>query len=164
MTKRRTVAARRSGRRHPARVLIVVSRFNEGITRKLLSGAEGVLRGAGVPAGSVDVIWVPGAFEIPLAVHRGLATGRYRLAIALGAVIRGETPHFDHISRESARGVSDAAVQFRLPVGFGILTCDTQEQALARAGGTAGNKGAEAAEAALEMARVLDRLDGRAAT
>lgn len=145
---------RGSGRR----ALIVASRFNEAVTRKLLSGALSILSNGGFPESSVDVVWVPGAFEIPVVVHRGLASGRYDLAVAVGAVIRGETPHFEYIAGEVARGIADAAVRFSTPVGFGVLTCDTMAQALARAGGVAGNKGAEAAEAALETLAVLQRF------
>ncbi len=138
------------------RALIVASRFNEAVTRKLLDGAEGVLRQHGFGAEVVDIVWVPGAFEIPVAVRTGLATKRYRVAVALGAVIRGETPHFDFIAGETTRGIGDAATRFGIPVGFGLLTCETLEQALARAGGAAGNKGAEAAEAAIETANALE--------
>jgi len=145
------------------RALVVASRFNEAVTRKLLDGALPVLRGGGYDDARVDVVWVPGAFELPVAVHRGLATGRYDLAVALGAVIRGETPHFDYVAGTAAHGLQDAATQFRLPVGFGLLTCDTMAQALARAGGVAGNKGADAAEAAVATHGVLRQLDRGAA-
>jgi 6,7-dimethyl-8-ribityllumazine synthase len=110
----------------------------------------------------VDVFWVPGAFELPLAVDRALATGRYRLGVALGAVIRGETAHFEYIASAAAQGLREVSVRSGVPVGFGVLTCDTEEQALARAGGGAGNKGTEAAESAVEMARVLEALADRA--
>jgi 6,7-dimethyl-8-ribityllumazine synthase len=144
------------------RALIVVSRFNEAVTRQLLQGATAELGAAGYANGAVDVVWVPGAFELPLAVHRGLESGRYDLAVALGAVIRGETPHFEYISAETTRGLGDAALRHGRPVGFGLLTCDTLEQALARAGGDAGNKGAEAAAAALETAKALEAFGRRA--
>jgi 6,7-dimethyl-8-ribityllumazine synthase len=147
-----------------ARAVVVVSRYNEAVTRKLLDGALAELAEHGWPGERVDVVWVPGAFELPLAVDRALATGHYRLAVALGAVIRGETAHFDHIAQAAAQGIREAAVRFGLPVGFGVLTCDTQAQALARAGGEAGNKGAEAAASAVEMVRVLDALAERVAT
>lgn len=141
------------------RALVVASRFNETVTRRLLQGATETLHANGFAREAVDLVWVPGAFELALAVHRGLATGRYVLAVALGAVIRGETPHFGYISSEAARGLSEAATRFSIPVGFGVLTCDTMAQALARAGGAAGNKGEEAAQAALDTARALQRFD-----
>jgi 6,7-dimethyl-8-ribityllumazine synthase len=143
-------------------VLVVVSRFNEDVTRRLLDGAREALAVGGFPSSRTDVVWVPGAFELPVVVHRGLATGRYACAVALGAVIRGETPHFDYVAQAATRGLTDAATRFGLPVGFGLLTCDTEEQALARAGGEAGNKGREAAEAALETLRALSTLDASA--
>jgi len=144
------------------RAVVVVSRFNEAVTRKLLAGAVGALERHGWPAERVDVIWVPGAFELPLAVDQALATRRYRLCVALGAVIRGETPHFEYVAAAAVQGLREAAVRFGVPVGFGVLTCDTEEQALARAGGSEGNKGVEAAESALEMVRVLAMLAERA--
>ena len=146
-----------------ARAVVVASRYNEAVTRKLLDGALATLAPGGWPAERVDVVWVPGAFELPLALDRALATGRYRLAVALGAVIRGETAHFEYIAQAAAQGIRQAAVRFGIPVGFGVLTCDTLAQAEARAGGAAGNKGAEAASSALEMVRVLDALAERVA-
>jgi 6,7-dimethyl-8-ribityllumazine synthase len=141
------------------RALIVASRFNESVTRKLLSGAKQTLLAAGFTELEIEEIWVPGAFEIPLVVHRGLATGRFALAVAVGAVIRGETPHFDYIAREASRGLAEASVRHMVPVGFGLLTCDTMAQALARAGGTAGNKGEEAAQAAVDVLNALERFE-----
>ncbi|MBI4501298.1 MAG: 6,7-dimethyl-8-ribityllumazine synthase [Gemmatimonadetes bacterium] len=149
--------SRRNHTRNP-RALVVVARFNEGVTRKLLDGAVAELATAGYPADRVDVVWVPGAFELPLAVQAGLEAGSYSVAVALGAVIRGETPHFEYLCAEATRGLGEAALRFATPVGFGVLTCDTLEQALARAGGDAGNKGAEAAAAAVETARMLASL------
>lgn len=146
----------------PGRSVVVVSRFNEAVTRRLLDGALNTLAAEGYAHDQIEVIWIPGAFELPLAVDRALATGRYQLAIALGAVIRGETAHFEYISSAASRGLSEVATRRGLPVGFGLLTCDTEEQALARAGGDAGNKGAEAAVAAIEMARVLATFQDRA--
>jgi len=142
----------------PARALVVVSRFNEAVTRKLLEGASAELRRSGFPESRVDTVWVPGAFELPVAVHRGLATGNYALAVALGAVIRGDTPHFEYISAEATRGLGEAAIRFGQPVGFGLLTCDSLEQALERAGGEAGNKGTEAAAAAVQTYQALESL------
>ncbi|MFQ6045060.1 MAG: 6,7-dimethyl-8-ribityllumazine synthase [Gemmatimonadales bacterium] len=144
------------------RALVVVSRYNEAVTRKLLAGAESALESGGYRRDSVDVVWVPGAFELPLAVSRGLATGNYALAVALGAVIRGETPHFEYISHAAATGLNEVSLQHGIPVGFGVLTCDTLDQALARAGGPAGNKGEEAAQAALETASALRDIEGSA--
>lgn len=141
---------------------MAASRFNEGVTRRLVEGALHALAGGGWPADRVDVVWVPGAFELGLVLDRALATRRYRLGVAVGAVIRGETAHFEYVARAAASGVREASVRFGIPLGFGVLTCDTEEQALARAGGPEGNKGAEAAEAAMEMARVLDALAQRA--
>ena len=153
-----------SANTHPTamRALIVAGRFNEAVTRRLLAGAEETLEAAGFTADRVDVIWVPGAFEIPVVVHTGLATGQYAVAVALGAVIRGETSHNEHIATEAARGIADAAVRHSTPVGFGVLTCDTMEQALARSGGSAGNKGVDAARAAIETAQALRSFDGSA--
>ncbi len=148
-----------SHRRAGPRALVVVSRYNEGVTRKLLDGALAELRTAGFSEKDVDVVWVPGAFELPIVVHRGFEMGRYTLAVALGAVIRGDTPHFDYICAETTRGLGEAALLFGLPVGFGLLTCDTLDQAVARAGGEAGNKGAEAAAAALQTVTALADLE-----
>lgn len=144
------------------RAFVVVSRFNEEVTRRLLDGALGSLARAGWPAERRDVVWVPGAFELGLALDRALATGRYRLAVALGAVIRGETAHFEYVAQAAAAGVREASVRFGVPVGFGVLTCDSEEQAMARAGGEVGNKGADAAESAVEMVRVLEAIAQRA--
>lgn len=155
--------ARRSNRRsRPRRVLVVVSRFNETVTRRLLDGARDHLATAGIEATDVDVVWVPGAFELPVVVDSGLASGQYAFAVALGAVIRGDTPHFEYICAETTRGLGETALRHRAPVGFGLLTCDTLEQALSRAGGDAGNKGAEAAAAAFETFEALEGLSRRA--
>jgi 6,7-dimethyl-8-ribityllumazine synthase len=129
---------------------IVVARFNSDITGKLLEGAREALAKAG--ASGVEAFEVPGAFELPLAAKR-LARGGYSAIIALGAVIRGETPHFDFVAGEAARGLQQVALECDIPVAFGVLTTDTVEQAAARAGGDAGNKGYDAAMTAIEMAR-----------
>jgi 6,7-dimethyl-8-ribityllumazine synthase len=139
------------------RFAIVVSRFNEAITAKLLDGARNALGRHG--AGDVDVVWVPGAWELPIAARRLLATDRYDALIAIGAVIRGDTPHFDYVAGEASRGLAQASADFDRPIGFGVLTCDTVDQAEARAGGAHGNKGWDAAMAALEMADVLPGID-----
>jgi len=140
------------------RVAVLVSRYNEVVTARLLEGAQACLREKGVPAGRVDVIWVPGAFELPVAAEAAAASGRYAALVALGCVVRGETPHFEYVAGEATRGLGNVALAHRLPVGFGVLTTETLEQALARAGGSAGNKGYEAADAALTTADVLARL------
>ncbi|HUF27175.1 MAG TPA: 6,7-dimethyl-8-ribityllumazine synthase [Gemmatimonadaceae bacterium] len=141
------------------RVAVVVSRFNESITRALLDGALDALVRHGVAADDIDVVSVPGAWELPAAARRLLSSERYVALVALGAVVRGETPHFDYVAGEAARGLADAAGEYDVPIGFGLLTCDTIAQAEARAGGAHGNKGWDAALAALEMADLFDRLD-----
>jgi 6,7-dimethyl-8-ribityllumazine synthase len=146
--------------RSRGRVAVLVSRYNELVTTRLLEGARAALRDAGVATEAVDVVWVPGAFELPAAAAAAAATGRYACLVALGAVIRGDTPHFDYVAGEATRGLGDVAVRHALPVGFGVLTVDTMQQATDRAGGAAGNKGYEAAEAALATADVIARLRG----
>jgi 6,7-dimethyl-8-ribityllumazine synthase len=141
------------------RAVVVASRFNETVTRSLVEGALDALVRHGVAFDDVDVIWVPGAWELPIAARKAMSTERYDVVVALGAVIRGETPHFDFVAGESSRGLADASRDADIPVGFGLLTCDTLEQALQRAGGEHGNKGWDAAVAALEMADLLDQLD-----
>ena len=140
------------------RLALVVARFNEAVTSRLLDGAREAIDKYSMLDEAVYTVWVPGAFELPVTVRRALATGRYRAAVALGAVIRGETPHFDYICAETTRGLGETARETGIPVGFGVLTCDTLAQAMARAGGEAGNKGAEAAEAAVEMADLYREL------
>lgn len=142
---------------------VVVSRYNEMVTARLLDGALAALRGNGVADERIDPIWVAGAFELAVAAEAAAASGRYEALVALGCVIRGETPHFDFIAAETTRGLGNVALAHRVAVGFGVLTTETLEQALARAGGEAGNKGYEAAEAALQTAEVLARL-GRGAS
>jgi 6,7-dimethyl-8-ribityllumazine synthase len=146
--------------RAAARIGIVASRYNETVTRRLLAGAEQCLRERAVPAERVDVRWVAGAWELPVVVRGLVAGGGYGAVVALGAVIRGETAHFEYIAGEAARGLMTLAVRYGVPVGFGVLTCDTLEQALARAGGAAGNKGYEATAAALDAAAALPARDG----
>jgi|SRR5436190_11871421 len=144
---------------HGRRFAVVASRFNESVTQKLVDGALDALVRHGAVADDVDVVWVPGAWELPSAVRRLLATDRYDALVALGAVVRGDTPHFDYVAGEASRGLADAGAAFETPIGFGLLTCDTMAQAEARAGGEHGNKGWDAALAALEMADLFDRLD-----
>ncbi|MCU0647734.1 MAG: 6,7-dimethyl-8-ribityllumazine synthase [Gemmatimonadaceae bacterium] len=141
------------------RFVVVASRFNESVTTRLLEGAIEALLKHGVPLDDIDSLWVPGAWELPTAVRRALATERYDAVVAVGAVIRGETPHFDYVAGEASRGLADASRDFDVPIGFGLLTTDTVEQAEARAGGAHGNKGWDAALAALEMVDLLDRFD-----
>ncbi|MFN5600067.1 6,7-dimethyl-8-ribityllumazine synthase [Gemmatimonas sp.] len=139
------------------RIVVVASRFNEGITVPLAEGAVSALVGRGVAFDDVDVLWVPGAWELPVAVRRALATGRYDAVVVVGAVVRGDTPHFDFVAGEASRGIMEASRDFEVPVTMGLLTTDTMEQAEARAGGAHGNKGADAALAALEMLDLFDR-------
>lgn len=140
------------------RIVIVVSRFNESVTVPLAEGAVSALVAKGAAFDDVDVMWVPGAWEIPVAVRRALATERYDAAVAIGAVVRGETPHFDIVAGETARGLMDVQRDFDVPVTLGLLTTDTLAQAEARAGGAHGNKGADAALAALELLDLFDRI------
>jgi 6,7-dimethyl-8-ribityllumazine synthase len=140
------------------RVGIVVSRFNELITRPLLDGALDALRRHGVDEDRVSVAWVPGAFEIASVAKRLACSGAFDAVVCLGAVIRGATPHFDHVANQVAAGVARAGYDSGLPVIFGVLTTDTIEQAIERAGTKAGNKGADAAVAAIEMANLLRQL------
>jgi 6,7-dimethyl-8-ribityllumazine synthase len=142
-------------------VAIVVSRFNESVTRRLVDGAIDALTRHGGLRENIDVVWVPGAWELPGATRVLLATERYDAIVALGAVIRGETPHFDYVAGEASRGLSEAGADFDVPIGFGLLTTDTLEQAEERAGGTHGNKGWDAAVAALEMVDLFERLRAR---
>ncbi len=140
------------------RVAVIASRYNELVTGRLLDGVWECFRANGVPEAVVDVVWVPGAFELPVAAQAAAASGRYAALVAIGCVIRGETPHFEYVAGEAARGLAHVALAHRLPVGFGLLTTESLDQALARAGGAAGNKGYEAAEAALRTADVLAEL------
>jgi len=145
--------------RAPAgKLAIVVSQYNESITSRLLAGALDTWSRHGVADDAIDVFWVPGAFEIPIIAARVAAGGDYQAVVCLGAVIRGETSHDQHINRAVSIERARAAVDTRIPVLFGILTCDTLEQAIHRAGGNVGNKGSECAEAALRMVDLLDQL------
>jgi 6,7-dimethyl-8-ribityllumazine synthase len=140
------------------RFAIVVARWNEGITKKLLDGALARLKEHGVADDAIDVAWVPGAMEIPLTAKRLAALGRYQAVICLGAVIRGETSHDQHINRAVSTAITQLSLETNTPVLFGVLTCETMEQAIHRAGGNVGNKGAEAAEAAVQMVRLLKNI------
>jgi 6,7-dimethyl-8-ribityllumazine synthase len=152
----RTIEGGRSAK--GIRVAIVAARFNHFVVDKLLAAALETLTAAGISAQDLDVVRVPGAFELPLAARKLASSRNYDAVIALGAVIRGGTPHFDYVAGECARGIADAARDTGLPVIFGVLTCDTLEQATERAGGQHGNKGADAALAAIEMAGLLQKL------
>jgi 6,7-dimethyl-8-ribityllumazine synthase len=140
------------------RLAIVVSRWNESITQRLLDGAVTTLTAHGIPDASIDVAWVPGAWEIPIVAQRLADSDRYRAILCLGAVIRGETTHDQHINRTVSTAISEIALETGLPLLFGILTCETMEQAIHRAGGNVGNKGSECAEAALYMIGLLKNL------
>ncbi len=140
------------------RFAVVASRFNGRLVELLVGGAVDCLRRHGVAAEDVAVVRVPGAFEVPLALDELAEAGGWDGLVALAVVVRGETPHFDYVCAEASRGVARVSQRHRLPVGFGILTCDTSEQAAERAGGKAGNKGWEAAIAALEMANLKHEL------
>ena len=144
------------------RVAIVAARFNQHVTEKLVEGALDCCVRHGVAFEDVDVVWVPGAWELPPAVARALQTERYDCCVAIGAVVRGDTPHFDFVAGEASRGLSMLQGEFGVPIGFGLLTCDTMAQAEARAGGAHGNKGWDSALAALEMADLFGRLDNAA--
>lgn len=142
-----------------ARFAIVASRFNGFIVEGLIAGAVDTLRRHGVAEANIDLIRVPGAFEMPLVAQRLAASERYEAIIALGAVIRGATPHFDYVAGECAKGLAAVALDQDLPVGFGVLTTDTIEQAVERAGAKSGNKGADAAMSVLEMVSLLRKLE-----
>ena len=138
------------------KIAVVVTRFNEFITSKLLSGCEGALRQHGVT--DTDIIWVPGAFEIPLVAKKLAKSSKYNAIVALGTVIRGSTTHYDYVCNETAKGISNVSQTHEIPVIFGVLTTENIEQAIERAGTKAGNKGADAAICAIEMANLLKML------
>jgi 6,7-dimethyl-8-ribityllumazine synthase len=141
------------------RFVIVAARFNELITERLVAGARNCLVRHGVAETDVDLVWVPGAWELPVAALRLGRSGRHAGIVAIGCVIRGETAHFEYVAGEAAAGLGDAARQTGVPIGLGVLTTEDEEQALARAGGVAGNKGWEAALAVLEMADLFGQLE-----
>ena len=140
------------------RFAVVASRFNELVVAKLVEGARACLRKHGLSEDDVDLVWTPGAFELPVVAKRMAESGHYDAVLCLGAVIRGETPHFEFIAAEAARGIQRTALDTGIPVLFGVLTTDTLEQALDRAGGKHGNKGWDVAMAAMEMADVMESL------
>ncbi|MCS6977315.1 MAG: 6,7-dimethyl-8-ribityllumazine synthase [Gemmatales bacterium] len=141
------------------RFAVVASKFNREVTDRLVDGALSALREGGVTEGDVDLVWVPGAFEIPLTAQRLAESGEYVAVICVGAVIRGETDHYAYICEAATLGILDAGMSTGVPVLFGVLTCPTEELALERAGGKEGNKGRDAALAALEMVQLLRKLD-----
>jgi 6,7-dimethyl-8-ribityllumazine synthase len=140
------------------RIVVIASRFNEPVVKKLVDGAMEALVKYGVVFEDIDVIWVPGAWELPVVARWLLGSERYDGIVAVGAVIRGDTAHFDYIAGEASRGLAAASAESETPIGFGVLTCDTDEQAEARAGGEHGNKGFDAAVATLEMIDLYNRL------
>jgi len=140
------------------RIAVVVSRFNSFVTERLLNGALDALRRSGIAAQNVDVVRVPGAMEIAVAAKHLADSERYHAIVCLGAVIRGETPHFEYVSAEAAKGVSTAALETGVPMAFGVLTVESLEQAVDRAGLKSGNKGFEAAMTAIEMANLLQKI------
>lgn len=142
------------------RFAIVVSRYNDTITGRLLDAAVKTFTAAGVDDAGIDVAWVPGAFELPLVADRMASSGIYCAVLVLGAVIRGETTHDQHINRAVSLGVMEAGLRSGVPVLFGLLTCESVEQAIHRAGGNVGNKGTDCAEAALQMVALLQKLPG----
>jgi 6,7-dimethyl-8-ribityllumazine synthase len=137
---------------------IVVSRFNSFITKKLLEGAQDCLIRHGIKEDDIDVFWVPGACELPITAMRLAKNAKHNGIVCLGAVIRGETPHFDYVSSEAAKGISEVGLTTGIPTIYGVITTDTLEQAIDRAGARGGNKGAEAALAALEMVNLFDKM------
>ena len=142
-------------------IAVVVSRFNEPVTNKLLQGAIEGLKAGGVPSSWVDVVHVPGAFELPLMVEHLIKTDRYVGVIALGAVIRGDTPHFDYVCEGCMQGLMDVMLRHQIPISFGVLTTDTADQAFARCGGEKGNKGTEAVATLLEVLSVRQEVEHR---
>jgi 6,7-dimethyl-8-ribityllumazine synthase len=142
----------------PGRFVLVAARFNQFVVEPLVAGATDGLKRHGVKEDAIDLVWVPGSFEIPLIAKRLAETKKYAAIICLGAVIRGETDHYDHVAGGATSGVAQASLNTGIPVIFGILTCDTVEQAINRAGGKGGNKGYEAALTAIEMVNLLRQL------
>lgn len=141
------------------RVAVIVSRYNEAVSLRLLDGALRCFHERGVPGERIDVVWVPGTAELPAAAARAAVAERYAAIVALGVVIRGETPHFEYVALGATYGLQQVAVAHRIPVAFGVLTTEDLHQAVARAGGVHGNKGFDAAMAALDLADVLAQLD-----
>ena len=139
---------------------ICATRWNEFIVGRLINGAEDVLKRSGASGDNIDLIMCPGAFELPLTVQMALKTGKYDGVIALGTVIRGETPHFDYICSEVTKGLASISLSENIPVSYGVLTCDTTEQAIERSGNKSGNKGFEAGQTVIEMINLKSKLNG----
>lgn len=137
---------------------IIVARFNEFISSKLLSGAIDELVRHGTKKENIDIIWVPGAFEIPIIAKKAAKTSKYNSIITLGAVIKGSTSHYDYVCAEVSKGVASVGLETGIPIIFGVLTCDNIEQAIERAGTKAGNKGADAAKSAIEMSNLISKI------
>jgi len=148
-------------RARPRRFAIIAARFNDRITKRLVDGAARVFAARGIPAADVEVHWVPGSFELPQAALHLARGGRYAAIVCVGVVIRGQTPHFEHVAREAASGIQHVALTTGVPATFGVITALSEEQAWDRAGGEVGNRGEEAAEAALEMAKLVARVAKR---
>jgi len=151
-----TISAQLDAAKH--RFALVVSRFNEFITSRLLTGAIDALVRHGAAQDNLTQVWVPGSWEIPLTARKLASSGHYAAVICLGCVIRGQTPHFEYVAAEVAKGIAQVSLETGVPVSFGIITADSLEQAVERAGAKAGNKGADAALAAIEMANLLPQL------
>src|SRR5207245_1807632 len=143
------------------RFALVAARFNQAVVDHLVEGAKKGFKSSGVAQESIDLVWVPGSFEIPMVAKRLAASGKYAAVVCLGAVIRGDTDHYEHVAGEAARGVAEASMTTGVPVIFGILTCQTEEQALDRAGGKEGNKGCNAALAHIELVNVIQQWPGQ---
>jgi 6,7-dimethyl-8-ribityllumazine synthase len=143
------------------RLAIAVSRFNDFVTARLLEGAREAAAGLGVAADSIDVVWAPGCFELPVVAKALASSGRYDAIVCLGAVIRGETPHFDYVAGQAAEGIQRVALDTGVPCAFGVITANTVEQALARAGGRKGNKGYDAVVTAVETVNALRALGAK---
>ncbi len=156
MTTLTTIAGRLNAQ--GLRIAIVATRFNDFIVDRLVGGAVDYLERHDLPEENITLIRIPGAFELPLVCKKLAASGKYDGIVALGAVIRGATPHFDYVCAEASKGIAHVSLEYNLPIGFGLLTCDSIEQAIERAGSKGGNKGVEAAAAMLETIRVLEQL------
>jgi 6,7-dimethyl-8-ribityllumazine synthase len=154
----RAPALRRALADDSARYAVVAARFNEPISRRLVEGALHAFTAAKVAEGRVEVYWVPGSFELPQAAQHLAATGRYAGIVCVGVVIRGQTPHFEHVAREAASGIRHVALTTGVPTGFGVITTLDEDQAWARAGGTVGNRGEEAAAAVIEMSAFVQQI------
>ncbi len=156
MTTQTTIAGQLNAQ--GLRIAIVATRFNDFIVDRLVGGAVDYLERHGLPSGNITLVRIPGAFELPLVCKKLASSKKYDGIVALGAVIRGATPHFDYVCAEASKGIAHVTLDHDLPIGFGLLTCDSIEQAIERAGSKGGNKGVEAAAAMLETIRVLEQL------